>query len=92
MSIWTITGCVKYVHFDKYVILGRRKLIIYLYLLLCLDGHHMINDCPIYKSPHRPHGFPGIQELDETVSWFHKDLPVRRDDALDNPQTDETGI
>ena len=35
---------------------------------------HIIDDCPLYKSPH---GFPGIQELDDdTISWLHKDLPV----------------
>ena len=35
---------------------------------------HIIDDCPLYKSPH---GFPGIQELDDdTIRWLHKDLPV----------------
>ena len=35
---------------------------------------HIIDACPIYKAPH---GFPGLQELDdETMSWLHKNLPV----------------
>ena len=35
---------------------------------------HIIEDCPIFKSPH---GAPGIVELDnETISWLNQDLPL----------------
>ncbi|XP_030850928.1 uncharacterized protein LOC115928176 [Strongylocentrotus purpuratus] len=35
---------------------------------------HVIDDCPIYKSPH---GASGLRELDdETICWLNKDLPI----------------
>ena len=35
---------------------------------------HVIDDCPIYKTPH---GASGLREIDdETISWLNKDLPI----------------
>ena len=55
---------------------GKELTSIFMYLI----STHVLNPVQIYTSPH---GFPGIQELDdETVSWLHKDPPVLSDDLL----------